>query len=231
MLHRFHDLRGREVYGPDGLLGTLADLYFDDHVWQVRYAVVDTGGWFRRRHVLVATDALERPGEDRHRINCSLTREQFQQSPDVSERPTISHDEESRYREFFGWPRYWGGFTSASTFGLTPERVAFAELQAEKQGQMAGARRSRLRSMHDVRGYDIAASDGPIGHVDDFIVDDESWIIRDLVVDTHTLLPGKCVLIEPEAIEAVEWIEGDVVVKLSQGDIRSRPEYKPERAT
>lgn len=229
MPYRFSDLIKFEVHGRDDVLGTLADLFFDDGDWRVRYAVVETGGWFRRRRTLIATDALEQPYEDHPRIDCALTREQFERSPDVSERPPISRDEESRYREFFGWPRYWGGFTSASTFGLTPEKTAMAEFQAKKEAEMLGARSSDLRSMEEVRGYDLASRDGPVGQVDDFIVDDESWLVRYLVVTTGNLFSGKRVPIEPSEIDRVQWIERNVVVNLTQDEVRHMPEYNPKQ--
>jgi sporulation protein YlmC with PRC-barrel domain len=48
-----------------------------------------------------------------------------------------------------------------------------------------------LRSTHDVSGYHIQATDGEIGHVEDFIIDDETWAIRYLIIDTHELVAGK----------------------------------------
>ncbi len=48
-----------------------------------------------------------------------------------------------------------------------------------------------LRSTHDVRGHHIHAADGGIGHVDDFIIDDEIWAIRYLIIDTKNWWPGK----------------------------------------
>jgi sporulation protein YlmC with PRC-barrel domain len=41
-----------------------------------------------------------------------------------------------------------------------------------------------LRSTREVIGYHIAASDGEIGHVDDFVINDGSWTVRHIVVDT-----------------------------------------------
>ena len=47
-----------------------------------------------------------------------------------------------------------------------------------------------LRSTNKVINYSINAIDGNIGHVDDFLVDDDNWIIRYLIVNTHNWLPG-----------------------------------------
>ena len=64
---------------------------------------------------------------------------------------------------------------------------------------------SHLRSAKEVTGYYIEATDGDIGHVEDFVVDDGTWEIRYMVVDTKNWWPGKKVLVAPEWIERVSW--------------------------
>ena len=44
-------------------------------------------------------------------------------------------------------------------------------------------------------GYHILATDGEIGHVDDFLVDDVSWRIRYLMIDTSNWIGGRTVLV------------------------------------
>ncbi len=52
-----------------------------------------------------------------------------------------------------------------------------------------------LRSVSDLHGREIRATDGEIGSVDRFLFDDETWTVRYLVVDTGNWLPGSQVLI------------------------------------
>ena len=85
-----------------------------------------------------------------------------------------------------------------------------------------------LRSTRDMSGHSIQASDGEIGHVDDFIVDDETWAIRYLVIDTRNWWPGKKVLISPQWIERVSWSELKVFVNLTREAIKQSPEYLDE---
>jgi hypothetical protein len=82
-----------------------------------------------------------------------------------------------------------------------------------------------LRSTHAVSGYHIQALDGEIGHVEDFIIDDETWAIRYLMVNTHNFWPGRKVLISPQWIENVSWGESKVFVNLSRDAIKLSPEY------
>jgi hypothetical protein len=60
-----------------------------------------------------------------------------------------------------------------------------------------GPEKSHLRSVKEVIGYHIQATDGDIGHVEDFVVDDEVWALRYVVVDTRNWLPGRKVLWYP----------------------------------
>ena len=85
-----------------------------------------------------------------------------------------------------------------------------------------------LRSTHDVRGYHIQAADGEIGHVEDFMIDDETWAIRYLIVDTRNWWPGKKVLISPQWIERVSWSDLKVFANLSREAVRQSPEYQTE---
>lgn len=77
-------------------------------------------------------------------------------------------------------------------------------------------------------GYEIQALDGEIGHVEDFVIDDETWAIRYLVVATRNWWPGKKVLVSPQWIERVSWSESKVFVNLSREAIKQSPEYSAE---
>ena len=85
-----------------------------------------------------------------------------------------------------------------------------------------------LRSTHDVTGHHIHATDGEIGHVDDFMIDDDTWAIRYLVVDTRNWWPGKKVLISPKWITSVNWDKSTVSVDLLRDTIKQSPEYSEE---
>jgi hypothetical protein len=85
-----------------------------------------------------------------------------------------------------------------------------------------------LRSVRELRGYRIQASDGEIGHVDDFVVDDETWDIRYMVVSTSHWFPGRKVLISPKwLVGDISWERQKVTVILTRDSIKNSPEYKP----
>ncbi len=88
---------------------------------------------------------------------------------------------------------------------------------------------ANLRSIDEVNGYKIHASDeDKIGHVDDFIIDEDTWTIRYLIINTGNLFTGKKVLVSPEWIERISWDDSKVYINLSKESIKQSPEYSDE---
>ena len=86
-----------------------------------------------------------------------------------------------------------------------------------------------LRSTGDMTGAYVHATDGDIGHIDDFLLDPDGWTIRYLVVDTRNWWPGKRVLIVPRTLEDVDWTGRAARVNLSREQIRNGPEFDPSQ--
>jgi len=82
-----------------------------------------------------------------------------------------------------------------------------------------------LRSSKVVTGYHVHATDGDIGHVDDLLVDDRTWAIRYIIVDTSNWWGGHHVLVAPQWIEAVRWADARVFVKLTRQAVKDAPPY------
>ena len=127
---------------------------------------------------------------------------------------------------YYGFPYYW---TGDEIWGpVTLPRDLIAEDMDRKFVLTEEVNQSHLRSMKEVTGYSIQATDGEIGHVEDFIIDDETWAIRYLIINTQNWWPGKKVLVSPQWIERVSWIESKVFVNLTCETIRQSPEYTEE---
>jgi sporulation protein YlmC with PRC-barrel domain len=84
-----------------------------------------------------------------------------------------------------------------------------------------------LRSAKAIIGYQIQASDEAIGHVIDFVLDDETWVIQHLVVDTRHWVSGKRVMISPNQIRRISWDESKVNVDLTQEAVLASPVFEP----
>jgi len=232
MLRSIKQIYGYQLREIDDVMGSVKDFYFDDESWTVRYLVVDTGGLLLGRHVLISPEAMGRPDWVTMTIPVSLTLEQVRGSPDIDTARPVSRQQEIELRRYYAWPLYWGGFMGpAAPPGYWPSPIDVAADAAQQRGKTAVLERSadvHLRSTKDVAGYHIHAMDGSIGHVDDFILDDENWAIRFLVVDTKNWLPGKKVLMAPLWVEAIDWETRQVRVDLTTDGVKNAPEFDPE---
>ncbi|MDP3334174.1 MAG: PRC-barrel domain-containing protein, partial [Methylococcaceae bacterium] len=139
----------------------------------------------------------------------------------------VSRQFEEDYYQYYGWPLYWGGPFMWGSYSTYPYIVRDPEIW-EKPSYDEQKWDPSLRSTHDVSGHHIQAEDGDIGHVDDFIIDDETWTIRYLIINTQNWWPGKKVLVSPQWIERVSWSESTVFVNLTREAIRQSPEYTEE---
>jgi hypothetical protein len=243
MLRRATELIDYKLGAIDGEIGKVIEFYFDDHSWTIRYLVAETGGWLSLRQVLISPYALGPAKEDARVIPVDLTREQIEKSPSFNSDRPVSRQYERNYYSYYGWPGYWVG---PYEWGLSPYPMrgrrdwSEADRQAADDSYGPGrahgldesseARRATdedpdLRSTADVTGRDIQAEDGEIGHVGDFVIDDETWAIRYLIVDTRNWWPGKKVLISTRWIERISWAESKVFVNLTRDAIKRAPEY------
>jgi len=82
-----------------------------------------------------------------------------------------------------------------------------------------------LRSIEAVTGYHSHASDGEIGHVEDFLVEDGDWSIHYLVVDTKNWWPGKKVLISPRSAREIDWTHRLVHIDVDRQMVKDSPAY------
>jgi hypothetical protein len=207
----------------DGEIGKVKEFYFDDRHWTIRYLVAETGTWLADRQVLIAPYALVGVVKEKKHIATDLVKAQIEQSPSLDAHKPVSRHFEETYYDYYGWPMYWNGpyMWGASDY-IERNRDKWGKLTPEKSWDR------HLRSTEAVTGYHIQALDGDIGHVEDFIIDDQTWAIRYLVVGTKNWWPGKKVLVSPQWIERVSWLESKVFVNLDRGTIKQSPEYTDE---
>ncbi|MDM7915726.1 MAG: PRC-barrel domain-containing protein, partial [Candidatus Eisenbacteria bacterium] len=230
----FEHLKHFHIAARDGEIGSVDDLYFDDATWDVRYLVVDTGSWLPGRKVLLVPSSFERPRSGEKAMPSRLTREQIRNAPDIDTDRPVERQHEIALHMYYGWPLYWGGssLASARTLGLYPDRVASGERPDEKEPPMWESVKEEeekgdphLRGAKEVDGYRIEAEDGEIGHVRDFLIDENMWIVRYLVADTGGWFSGHDVLIAPAWIKEIRWTDERVHVDLKRETIASSPIY------
>jgi hypothetical protein len=211
MLHKASRIRGIIVRAADGDVGHVEEFYFDDQMWTIRYLVVDTGSWLMHRRVLIPPISIE-PNWTFAGLQSTLTKEQIQHSPEVD--ATMSRQDETRVLGHYGYPSYWED-------GGEPDPAA-----AEPSGVKSGD--EHLCGTKEITGYHLQASDGEIGHADDVLIDDATWRIRYLVVDTSNWIGGiggRSVVISPTALHGIDWSHSKMQVDLTRAAIRDSPSF------
>jgi hypothetical protein len=244
MLRTLKELHDYAIGAVDGVIGDVKDLYLDDERWVVRYLVVETGGWLSSRKVLISPIAIGDPDRAKRLLPVLITKEQVRNSPDFDSEKPVTRQHEIEYSGYYGYPYYWGGagFWGAGMYPNMMQSgygglVTPPSVQQEAQnalGREEAARDSHadphLRSCAAVTGYHIHASDGDIGHVSGMLIDDETWAVRYLIVDTSNWWVGHKMLVAPQWIEGVSWAEGTVSVNLTRQAVKDSPAYDPDKS-
>jgi sporulation protein YlmC with PRC-barrel domain len=222
MLHTIKDLYGSHLLASDGEIGKIKDFYFDDQRWVVRYLIVDTGTWLTGRPVLISPHAFGKFDREKHQLHVNLTKARIEKAPSIDQHLPVSRQFEQEYYTYYGWPTYWTGdlMWGAAGYPLLeapiPERAIRNAHQAPND--------LHLRSTQALKGYDIEATDGSIGSVASFMVDDRTWAVRDLIVETGHWYSGREILISPGKVTRISYPESKVYVNLTKADIERTKE-------
>jgi len=241
MLRTLKNLENFTIGATDGEIGSVKDFYFKDDTWVVRYLVVETGSWLVNRKVLVSPISVKHLDWSGHTLAVSISREQVKNSPAFDSQKPVSLQNEELYMGHYGYSNYWGGgglwgaglYPYAVAPGFDPYSVDPAERERETHAYMRSERVRRqnedphLRSCNFVTGHHIRATDGEIGHVSGFLIDDETWEIRYLIVDTSNWWVGHKVLVAPIWVKEVNWSSQTVAVDLGREAIKTAPAYDP----
>ena len=225
MLLNVSDLKGLKIRATDGEIGSVDQFYFDDETWTMRYLVINTGNWLTGRMVLISPISLDNVDVRAKQLDVHLTKKQVENSPNIDTHKPVSRQHEADFLGYYGYPFYWSGSH------LWGPALRPADLSEGKSGASATSKVGQesidrhLHSTNEVSGYHIQALDGEVGHVEDFLVDEETWSIRYFVVDTRNWWPGKKVLVSPQWIESISWEESKVHVDLARETIKGGLEY------
>ncbi|MDE2514984.1 MAG: hypothetical protein KGL12_03055 [Rhodospirillales bacterium] len=247
MLRDASAITSSTIRASDGDIGTVADFLFDDTGWSIRWLVVETGSWLSGRKVLLPPSVLGHPDLKEKNFPVRLTMQQVKDSPAIDTQQPVSRQMETDVYGYYGWNPYWstggymgggmggmgsgfmGGPLSGGTMAATPGLAA-----APASAGSASAAPARhdgdphLRSTKTVTGYYIEASDGAIGHVETFLVEDADWTIRYVVVDTKNWWPGRKVLIAPHVVRDIDWADKKLHLAFDRQKVKDSPAYDPD---
>jgi hypothetical protein len=230
MLRSVKDLQSFRIIAADGAIGTVDQFFFDDERWTIRYVVVDTGKWLPGRRVLISPFSVRDVEWIAGTVSLSITRGMVKSSPDIDTHKPISRQREAEYLRHYGYPYYWAGagLWGAASYPADLTAANAAEAQSRVEAEQAAARArgdSHLRSSKEVIGYHLEATDGELGHIEDFLIEDQSWAIRYIAVDTSNWWFGRKVLVAPGWIREVSWAHRRVYVDLTRQSVKGAPTY------
>jgi hypothetical protein len=198
---------GASLEGSDGRAGSIYDLLFDDRTWGLRHIVVNVDRWFLGRQVLLDPACVWTAGGENRGLRVGLTKEQVRNCPDVESDLPVARREAVAAAQVLVWEAYWS---------------AIAESSPGAEGD------KHLRSTKMLTGLHIHCTDGQLGHVVDFLIDRQSWTVREIIVDTRNWWPGKRVLIEPSLVDAIDWEKREIRLSISRDQVENRPAYGQE---
>lgn len=223
MIRNFKGLIGLPVSAVDGDIGTVKSFYFDDRKWTVRYIAVETGRLANRRDVLISPLSVIETGLASRMFKVNLTRNQVDGGPEVDLNKPVSRQLEEKIAAYYNWPRYWE--TAQRTAGERPAGAPGTERPgvpgitvAEKvfTYQLVGSRR--------FIGCAVAARDGGAGSITDCTVDDGTWDIRGIVIDTGIPLTGHRV-VPPRSVSAMDLAKRQVMMDMTRDEILKSAEF------
>jgi len=230
------------IGATDGVIGKVQDFYFDDEAWVIRYLVVETDAWLSNRKVLISPFAIGQPDWSKKIFPVSITQTQVRNSPDIDTDKPVSRQHEMGYLGYYGYPNYWGGgglwgagfYPDILQAGLGDDGSNAEHRSARSLKAGAGSRSPAAHGLHDnphlqsanaVMRYYVHATDGDIGHVDGLLVEEKTWAIRYIIVNTSNWWLGHKVLIAPEWIDDVFWAESTLKVDLTRDAVKESPLY------
>jgi len=224
VLRSLKDLERYKASATDGDIGRVVSFLLDDERWIVRYLVIEPGSFLDGRQVLISPASFRKAEWPNRHFHLALTMEKVRNSPSIDVDKPVSRQHEGDFSRYYGFPYYWRA-PGLWGWGSYPDGLAAAGSGETTTGHSELSGDVHLRSERDLRRYQIQGTDGAIGHVDDFLVDDETWEVRFLVIDTSHWWFGKRVLIAPHWASRISWDESKVYVDMSRQKIKNSPEW------
>lgn len=230
MLQNIKSYYGKRLGASDGDIGQVKDFYFDDKSWAVRYVVVDTETWLTGRMVLLAPHSFG--GFDPYAgvLLVNLTRKQIEKSPLMESHLPVSRQYEEEYYHYYGLPAYWEGGQIWGMGGY-PIMAPSPHDEPVSHGVPPSRADRHLRSALAVTGYHIQTRDGTIGQVSGLMMNEKSWGIQELVIETGHWYAGKEVTVPIHTIQRISYEDSRVLVNLTEEEIKQSPELQNKAVT
>jgi len=211
-----------QVEGKDGILGIAKDIFFDSQTWTVRYLVIDPNEGSRHGQLLVPANLFTHPdwGNGCQVLPASLTKDQADNIPDIRAALPMSRRDEVRILDYFG-SGHFSRPLNDKTSKLDPAVNKDDPIQASDWDPY-------LKSFKATDTFDVFATDGKVGKLEDFIVDTDSWTLSSMVVDTDKcILPPRKMAVSPAWIVKLDGLTKRVHLDQSKNGVANFPDFDP----
>jgi len=242
MLQVLSKLKGYAIKATDGPIGTANDFLFDDSSMKVRWLVVDTGNWMTGRKVLIHPSAVGYADHLQRELTVELTKSQVRECRDIGQDLPVSMQMRNdpygvdEWRSAADGSLYSAGIYGGGLCGVdmrvmeppVPARTYFGANQPDNNEPSPTTEQEadpHLRSISEVTGYHVHASDGSIGYVENFLIDSESWVVRYLIVNTSVWWFGQHVLISPHAVKDIDWTDRYIQIEIARDQVKASPPW------
>lgn len=238
MFRSVKSLKNMLVEATDGYLGKIEEFYFDDQSWAIRYLVVEIGPILSKKKKLLSPAAFVGPRSEGFVVN--ITTEQIRESPDIDTDKPISRQKELKLHDYYNWPYYWNYPIYTNAFGaplfsgyggafdpaaLSSDRYYIEKDREIRDQQLQQSNESGMRSTNEIIDYAVKANNTDIGYVDDFLIDDDQWVLRYSIINTDGFLSGRKVILGSHWAQKIEWASKSVFFDIEPDLIKNGPPY------
>ncbi len=226
MLTKATLILGCKLEAGDGEVGTVKDILFDEATWNVRYLVVETGGWLSGRSVHLTPGVVANFSEVNRILTTSLSKERIETSPDFDPGARMTRPDEELLHSHYGWEPYWKGeFIWPSPFAYPTAMPSSPELASARPEPMVEEVDGSLRSLTELKRFALRATDGDVGEVKDVFLETEAWRVTHVVADAKPWWPGGDVVIDVALVEEIDGEDQVLVVDLTKEQVKESPAY------
>lgn len=233
MVRSLKGIVGYRLDAQGDCVGKVKDLLFDDEKMAVRYIVANTGGWLSKHKVLISPHHLHEPNLERigNYFDLALTKAKVENAPLLQTEAPISRQYEDAFAAYYDHPPYWSGAMIWGFHGSPGGAAIPPDGQpAPPDDVIDQIEKSHLRSFEEVRKYDIQASDGIIGVLDDLIVECDSWRLRYVIVDINGWIPGGKRMLDIDWLDGFDFTGAVAKIDLPKEKIKNAPDFDPTAA-
>ncbi len=210
MLTSLRSLLGYRLRAVDGHIGKVRDFHFDNGNWALRNMAVSTHVHFPWPVVLIEPKAIGRPDWVDQTIAVFHTMQDVRNAPRITKEPPLYRQVYERTVNFNGYIPHW------TPMGETPE----ANVGVVPEGDI------QLRSLTHLLGYRVHADEELVGHVHDFLADDD-WNIRALVARLELFIGERFVAVDAREVTEIGFLDQFVRLSVQRSTLESAPEYDP----